>query len=95
MQYRVDLKAFWHYGDGSIGSHSCTNSIINAVSRKHALNKGLKIVKNWPCYKDRANAGQAVSGIAELVLSEEFKCTHKPPCGMRCFDLTLSTNQIR
>lgn len=53
IQVRIRLEAFhkpsetWHVHEAKHG--------LRAVSRKHAINKGLKVLESWPGYADRAN----------------------------------------
>jgi hypothetical protein len=68
MLYHLNLKieAFhkptetWHVYESKHG--------LRAVSRKHALDKGLKVATGWPGYTDRVADGNfEVSATAELV----------------------------
>lgn len=53
IQLRIRLEAFhkpsetWHVHETKHG--------LRAVSRKHAINKGLKVLASWPGYSDRVN----------------------------------------
>jgi hypothetical protein len=67
MLYTVTLKleAFhkptetWHVYEAPQG--------LKAVSRTHALDKGLKILQQWPGYADRINEPEwVVTGSASL-----------------------------
>lgn len=51
--------ATWHTYEAKHG--------VRAVSRKHALDKGLKVVTGWPGYTDRAeHADWDVTGNAAI-----------------------------
>jgi hypothetical protein len=50
----------WHIHEAKHG--------LRAVSRKHALNKGLRVLTGWPGYKDRdGHPDWTVDGSATIV----------------------------
>jgi hypothetical protein len=55
MLYTLTLKLeAYHKPSESWHVHEVKHR-VRAVSRKHALNKGLKVVTSWPGYQDRVN----------------------------------------
>jgi hypothetical protein len=53
----------WHVASSRHG--------LRAVSRKHAINKGLKVAQSWPAFQDRAeHADWNVTATAELLEAE-------------------------
>jgi hypothetical protein len=61
MRYCIELRVEW-----DDGSH-VVQQVVQAVSRKHALDKSLRIAQQWPCYTDRQDEGQSLTAEATVL----------------------------
>lgn len=61
MHVKMKCTVEW---DG--GSYQ-TEHGVRGVSRKHALDKMVKAIMQWPCFKDRDDAGLRVSAGASIL----------------------------
>lgn len=53
MYYRLKLGFDAHHQPSGTWHTYSTEFGLRAVSRKHAINKGLRVIRNWPGYADR------------------------------------------
>ena len=71
MFYRLRLRfEAFHVPTDAWHVHETTHG-LRAVSRKHALDKGLKVVHGWPGYADRAGHPDWRGVTAEAAILEE------------------------
>lgn len=71
MFFRVKVRAeAFHTPTDKWWTYETTHG-LRAVSRKHALDKGLRVGMNWPGYKDRADHPDWKNAGVEVTLLDD------------------------